>query len=203
MLTGIFESFTQADVNTTRKYGGTGLGLTIVKDLLKMFNSELKVESEQGRGSHFEFIIEMQLNEKSKMYISETRDKKLAALTGVKVLVAEDNPVNLMVLKRFLDKWGILTTEAINGREALEKFYADHFDLLLFDLEMPELDGSSALKEIRRAGNNVPVMAFTAAVYDNIQSDLYSKGFNDFIHKPFRPEELHQKIFALVNAKRA
>lgn len=203
MLTGIFESFTQADINTTRKYGGTGLGLTIVKDLLKMFNSELKVESEEGKGSRFEFMIEMQLNEKSKMYISENKDKKLAALNGVKVLVAEDNPVNLMVLKRFLDKWGIQTTEAVNGREALDKFYADQFDLLLFDLEMPVLDGSSALREIRSAGNNIPVMAFTAAVYENIQSDLYSKGFNDFIHKPFRPEELHQKIYALVNAKRA
>jgi signal transduction histidine kinase/CheY-like chemotaxis protein len=203
MLTGIFESFTQADINTTRKYGGTGLGLTIVKDLLKMFNSELKVESEEGKGSRFEFMIEMQLNEKSKMYIRENKDKQLTALNGVKVLVAEDNPVNLMVLKRFLDKWGIQTTEAVNGKEALEKFYADRFDLLLFDLEMPVLDGSSALKEIRNAGNNIPVMAFTAAVYENIQSDLYSKGFNDFIHKPFRPEELHQKIYALVFKKTA
>lgn len=203
MLTGIFESFTQADVNTTRKYGGTGLGLTIVKDLLKMFNSDLKVESEVGKGSRFEFMIEMQLNEKSKMYISENKDKNLAALNGVKVLVAEDNPVNLMVLKRFLDKWGIETTEAVNGKEALEKFNANHFDLLLFDLEMPVLDGSSALREIRNAGSEVPVMAFTAAVYENIQSDLYSKGFNDFIHKPFRPEELHQKIYALVNSRRA
>jgi PAS domain S-box-containing protein len=203
MLTGIFDSFTQADVNTTRKYGGTGLGLTIVKDLLKMFNSELKVESEQKKGSRFEFMIEMQINEKSKMYIRENKEKNLAALNGVKVLVAEDNPVNLMVLKRFLDKWGIQTTEAVNGQEALDKFYADRFDLLLFDLEMPVLDGSSALKQIRSAGNDIPVMAFTAAVYENIQSDLYSKGFNDFIHKPFRPEELHQKIHALVFKKRA
>ncbi|MGC4036634.1 MAG: ATP-binding protein [Chitinophagaceae bacterium] len=203
LLNTIFESFTQADLNTTRKYGGTGLGLTIVKDILQMFDSELMVKSEIDRGSKFEFIVEMVIPHGERNYIIGKDSKKTVTLSGIKVLVAEDNPVNLVVLKRFLDKWGIQTTEAINGKEALEKFYTGQFDLLLLDLEMPVLDGSETLREIRRIGSLIPVMAFTAATYENIQYDLYEKGFNDFIHKPFRPDELQKKIFALVRKQRA
>lgn len=199
----IFDSFTQADVNTTRKYGGTGLGLSITKKLINKFNSELMLESEEGKGSTFHFTLELTINENRKLYINEARSKQLESLDGVQVLLAEDNPVNLAVAKRFLTKWGIRVTEAANGREAVNKFRPGTFDLLLIDLEMPEMDGASALKEIRKIDPNVPIMAFTAAVYDNIHADLLSKGFTDFIHKPFRPEDLHNKINMQVQAKRA
>lgn len=200
----IFDSFTQADINTTRKYGGTGLGLAIIKKLISMFNSELFLESEEGKGSMFYFTVELKINENRKMYINEEKAKSLRMLTGVKVLIAEDNPVNLSVAKRFLSKWGIEVHEATNGREALEKFKANDYDVLLIDLEMPEMDGATAVKEIRRINNAIPAVAFTAAVYDNMQADLLQKGFTDFIHKPFRPEDLHSKISFLVDAlKRA
>lgn len=200
----IFESFTQADVNTTRKYGGTGLGLTIVRDLLKMFNSELKVKSEEGKGSRFEFMLELQVEGNVQMYISDKQKVNLLPMDGVKVLIAEDNAVNLAIVKRFLVKWGIHVVSAVNGREALDRYREEHFNLILLDLEMPEMDGAGALREIRRSDADTPVMAFTAAVYENIQADLYSKGFDDYIHKPFRPEELHRKIQQLVfNRKRA
>lgn len=199
----IFESFTQADVNTTRKYGGTGLGLSITKQLINKFNSELMLESEPGKGSTFHFTVELPINENRKLYINEERTKQLSSLDGVQVLLAEDNPVNLAVAKRFLSKWGITVTEASNGREAVEKFRPGFFDLLLIDLEMPEMDGASALREIRKMDQQVPIMAFTAAVYDNIQADLLQKGFTDFIHKPFRPEDLHSKISMQVYARRA
>jgi PAS domain S-box-containing protein len=199
----IFDSFTQADVNTTRKYGGTGLGLSITKRIVNMFNSDLLLESEEGKGSAFHFTVELKICENRKRYINADNVKHLHPLVGVKVLIAEDNPVNLSIARRFLTKWGIQVTEAVNGREAVTEFKKGAFDLLLIDLEMPEMDGATALKEIRKLNTSVPVVAFTAAVYDNMQADLLQKGFTDFIHKPFRPEELHSKISYLVSALRA
>jgi PAS domain S-box-containing protein len=199
----IFDSFTQADLNTTRKYGGTGLGLAITKRIVNMFNSDLLLESEEGEGSAFHFTVELKINENRKHYINEGNIKHLEALEGVRILIAEDNPVNMSIAKRFLTKWGIKVDEATNGREAVEQFKKESYDLLLIDLEMPEMDGATALKEIRKLNQNVPVVAFTAAVYDNMQVDLLQKGFTDFIHKPFRPEDLHSKIAYLVRAMRA
>jgi PAS domain S-box len=199
----IFDSFTQADVNTTRKYGGTGLGLAITKRIVNMFNSDLLLESEEGKGSAFHFTVELRICEDRRQFINEDGIKHLHPMPGVKVLIAEDNPVNLSIAKRFLTKWGIQVTEATNGREAVNEFKKGNFNLLLIDLEMPEMDGATALKEIRKMNSSIPVVAFTAAVYDNMQADLLQKGFTDFIHKPFRPEELHSKISYLVRAMRA
>jgi signal transduction histidine kinase/CheY-like chemotaxis protein len=197
----IFESFTQADVETTRKYGGTGLGLTITKELLSVFDSELVLRSEEGKGSQFIFMLELPVNESRKVYITEKTDLPLNALKGVRILVAEDNAVNMAIVKRFLKNWGIEISEAQNGRIAVDLFRKGEYDLLLFDLEMPEMDGAEALREIRKLDDAVPVMAFTAAVYENMQMDLKEKGFTDFIHKPFRPDDLHNKI--AIHAKRA
>ncbi|HUR11499.1 MAG TPA: ATP-binding protein [Flavitalea sp.] len=199
----IFASFTQADINTTRKYGGTGLGLAISKKLVEMFNSELILESEEGKGSTFRFVVELKINENRKIYINEDKNKQLESLSGIRVLIAEDNPVNLTIAKRFLHKWGIEVVEATNGKEAVEKFKTTAINLMLIDLEMPEMDGATALKEIRLINDQVPAVAFTAAVYDNMQMDLLQKGFIDYIHKPFRPEDLHSKIAVLVAAQRA
>jgi len=197
----IFGSFIQADVNTTRKYGGTGLGLAISKKLLNMFNSELILESEEGKGSSFRFTVELKINELRK-YINDDKSKQLEPLIGIRVLIAEDNPVNLTIAKRFLNKWGIEVIEATNGKEAVEMFKTGPVNLMLIDLEMPEMDGASALKEIRKLNDKIPAVAFTAAVYDNMQIDLLEKGFIDYIHKPFRPEDLHSKIAYLVNTQR-
>ena len=197
----IFASFTQADTDTTRKYGGTGLGLSISRKLVNMFNSELIVESSINKGSIFHFTAEWKINEDRKMYINEEKAKDLTLLPGTRVLIAEDNPVNMSIAKRFLQKWGIEVTEAVNGKEAVEKFKTGTFDLLLIDLEMPEMDGTTAMREVKKLDPEVPVIAFTAAVYDNMQSDLLQKGFIDFIPKPFRPEDLHNKIAYHVNSK--
>ena len=197
----IFESFTQADVDTTRKYGGTGLGLAISKKLMNMFNSELIVESERGKGSIFHFTLELKINENRKLYINEEEAKQLSTFENVRILIAEDNKVNLSIAKRFLNKWGIEVVEARNGKEAVERFNIGVYDLLLIDLEMPEMDGATALREIRKINSHIPVVAFTAAVYDNMQVDLLQKGFTDFIHKPFRPEDLHSKIAYFVTSQ--
>jgi signal transduction histidine kinase/CheY-like chemotaxis protein len=200
----IFASFTQADVDTTRKYGGTGLGLSISKELVSMFNSELVVDSTQGKGSVFQFTTEWKINMHRKMYINEDKAKDLRQLDGTRILLAEDNPVNMAIAKRFLQKWGVELTEAVNGKLAVDAFKSGTFDLVLLDLEMPEMDGATALKEIKKINPEIPILAFTAAAYDNMLADLLQKGFIDFIPKPFRPEDLHNKIsFHLEQAKRA
>jgi CheY-like chemotaxis protein len=190
----IFESFTQADIDTTRKYGGTGLGLTITKDILKLFGSELVMQSEVGKGTKFVFMLELGIAPARQPIHEEAASIERDSLQGLRVLVAEDNPVNMSVARRFLSRWGVDVEEAVNGKEAVEKFSPDRFHLLLFDLEMPEMDGTAALQEIRKIDGRVPVLAFTAAVYDDIEQDLIQKGFTDFIHKPFRPHDLFQKI---------
>jgi len=195
----IFESFTQADVNTTRKYGGTGLGLSITKKLVNLFHGDLQLESEEGRGSTFHFTLKLTINENRKRYINEDKVKHLTEFNGVKVLIAEDNMVNMSIAKRFLTKWGIDVKEAYNGREAVELFGKNKFDLVLIDLEMPEMDGLTALGEIKKINPSIPAIAFTAAVYDNMRADLIQKGFKEFVPKPFRPEDLHNKISALIS----
>jgi signal transduction histidine kinase len=157
----IFRSFTQADIDTTRKYGGTGLGLTISKRLINMFNSELMLKSQEGKGSEFFFTIVLRINQESRLYVEEDNSRQLASLEGVRILIAEDNKVNMSIAKRFMNKWGIVVDEAVNGREAVERFRNGSYDLMLIDLEMPEMDGPTALREIRRFNRSVPAMAFT------------------------------------------
>jgi signal transduction histidine kinase/CheY-like chemotaxis protein len=197
----IFESFTQADVDTTRKYGGTGLGLSISKKMVNLFHGDLLLKSEEGKGSTFYFTLELAINENRKMYINEDRVKQLTVFNGVKVLVAEDNAVNMAIARRFLTKWGIEVHEACNGKEAVEIFRQVSFDLILIDLEMPEMDGVTALTEIRKINDKIPAIAFTAAVYDNMRADLIQKGFMEFVPKPFRPEDLHDKIATLITVQ--
>jgi signal transduction histidine kinase len=198
----VFDSFTQADTDTTRKYGGTGLGLAITRKLVHLFNGELMLQSEEGKGSTFYFTTELAINENAKQYINNEKVKQLPAFEKVRILLAEDNAVNMSVARRLLNKWGIEVHEAVNGLEAVQKFSKGHYDLVLIDLEMPEMDGITALSEIRKVDNVVPAIAFTAAVYENMRVDLMRKGFMEVVPKPFRPEDLHSKISNLL-ARRA
>jgi CheY-like chemotaxis protein len=115
-------------------------------------------------------------------------------LKGLKVLIAEDNPINMMIASRFLDKWGVSYSKAKNGLEAVSLFGERDFDVILMDLEMPEMDGYGALNEIRKTNTDIPVIAFTAAVFDSMKDKLTLSGFNDYIQKPFQPEDLHSRL---------
>jgi PAS domain S-box-containing protein len=193
-VNAIFESFTQADSSTRRRYGGTGLGLSISKKIVELYNGQLAVNSKYGKGSSFYFTVQLPISTLQKNFVSEQKVKELRSLNGLRVLVAEDNPVNMTIARKFLQLWGISIEEAANGKEALNKFNNSVFDILLVDLEMPEMDGYSLLKEVRTTNTCIPAIAFTAAVYDNMQHDLLSKGFTDYIQKPFRPDDLHRKL---------
>jgi signal transduction histidine kinase/ActR/RegA family two-component response regulator len=192
-LLKIFESFEQADNSTTRNFGGTGLGLSISKQLVSLFNSELKIDSTYGQGTTFYFDITTKI---SKAPVHKLSDTNFKNLDGLKILVAEDNSVNMLVLLTFLRKWNVNFKEVGNGALALEKHNNEEFDLILMDLEMPEMDGYTAIKEIRKIDTKTPVIAFTAALYDRMGIDLKNKGFDDYLHKPFNPTDLYNKISA-------
>lgn len=192
----IFEQFSQADVKTTRKYGGTGLGLTISRKLVELMGGELKVESKYNQGSRFYFEVTMPVHysQKKLKVIEDANIFVDHKLNGIKVLIAEDNPINMKIASSFLDKWGVVYEKASNGLEAVSLFEKNDFDLVLMDLEMPEMDGYGALNAIREKNTNIPAIAFTAAVFDNMKESLISKGFNDYIQKPFRPQDLQSKL---------
>ena len=194
----VFMSFTQGDKSTTRKFGGTGLGLSISKKFVEMLKGDLQVCSKVGEGSEFYFTLPLDVKLNNKQYVSEQKMKTLGLLETLNVLIAEDNNINMMIVRKFLNKWRIQPTEALNGLEAIQKFDKTIHDVLLIDLEMPEMDGYETIAEIRRTNKDIPVIAFTAAVYENIQSDLMSHGFTDYLQKPFRPEDLHSKIARYV-----
>jgi len=201
-LPHIFERFYQADVMTTRKYGGSGLGLSISKKLVELFNGELKVESEVYKGSRFFFTLTLQ-NYIEKKPLLEDNIVQVPLFSSAKVLIAEDNPVNLMIARKFLQKWNLDISEAHDGVQAIEIFNQKKFDILLLDLEMPEKDGYSVLEEVRRINPTIPVIAFTAASFENMGFLLREKGFNDYVQKPFKPEELHSKIMKFLQRNNA
>jgi signal transduction histidine kinase/ActR/RegA family two-component response regulator len=193
-LNTIFDSFVQADLNTTRKYGGTGLGLTISKKLAGVFGADLSVKSEFGKGSTFSFSPLFAI---APVRIQPAKKEEIVYqnLRGMNILIAEDNKINMLIARKFLRTWGVQLTEAVNGKEAIELCKHKKFDLVLLDLEMPEADGYTALAEIRKQHPQIPAIAFTATVFENIQSALLQKGFSDYILKPFSPQDLNTKLF--------
>jgi signal transduction histidine kinase len=196
----IFESFTQAESGTTRKYGGTGLGLSISKSLIELFGGKLSVESEYKKGSRFYFDLQLTHGEVPVQVIKPIVNTSLS-LKGLKVLAAEDNPVNMTVLSRVMKRWDAELTTAVNGVEMLQKFQQAKYDVLLIDLEMPEMDGYTALKHIRINDPHIPAYAFSAAVYENMEEDLDEKGFTGFIPKPFKQEDLFSKLEMVLQQK--
>ena len=194
----IFNAFTQVHgADLQRTYGGSGLGLTISDKLVQMFGGKMEVESEQGKGTKFYFTLEFPLaksmNTVSDEFIVPEQPKDIR---GVRILVVEDNEINAAILKGFLDKWKIRVMEATHGIQALELLKYHKFDLILLDLEMPEMNGYTTVQKIREQGLITPVIAFTATLLENMESIIQEAGFDDYILKPFRPAELKKKIEA-------
>ncbi|TFF36327.1 ATP-binding protein [Mucilaginibacter psychrotolerans] len=199
----IFDPFTQASADTTRHYGGTGLGLAIVKRLLKLFNSNIVLKSIAGEGSEFSFAIDFNLH-KGIVVPASIHTGMNSSLEGLKILIAEDNPINALLLVKLLTKWKARSVLARNGSEAIEKLMTEDFDVVLMDLHMPIMDGYEATERIRQmahpAKSSVVIIALTASVSHNIHSKIKAAGMHDYLSKPFQPTLLFQKLEPLQNA---
>lgn len=185
-LETIFKAFTQADNSTTRKYGGTGLGLTISHKLVEMLGGELKVESEVGKGSKFYFSVPIKKGKKLKSKIASNHNIK----KGLKLLVVEDNMANQMFMQVILNKLNIYFDIANNGKEAVEKFENNKYDLILMDVNMPVMNGLEATQEIRKQNKNIPIIALTASALEGDREKFLEVGMNDYLSKPLDIEKL-------------
>lgn len=193
----IFQAFSQVhSEDLKRRYGGSGLGLTISRELVNMLGGKLELDSELNKGTRFFFTLPFKSASESSSKINDNNplNKLVKDVRGVRVLIVEDNEINASILKSFLSKWQIRIKEAITGIHAMELIKYHKFDLILMDLEMPEMNGYTTLKKIREMGITTPVIAFTATLLENMDSLITEEGFTDYVLKPFRPSDLKKKI---------
>lgn len=196
----IFNSFTQATSDTTRKFGGTGLGLTICKRLVELQGGSIQVKSKEDIGSNFGFTLTYRkANQQAPQPLPENEEYRL---NDVRLLLVEDNPSNRMVACSFLGKMGVQVSVAENGQEALQSVQSQNFDIILMDLQMPLMDGYEATQAIRELGGkyeNLPIIALTADVVSDAKDRVLKAGMDDYLSKPFNPNALYQKISNNLN----
>jgi signal transduction histidine kinase len=190
----IFDTFGQVYDKSTRKYTGSGLGLTICVQILKLMGSTLELKSEKGKGSTFSFKIAFDYLDQQSLNNNHYKEK--TDLKGVNILLVEDNQINMIIAKKILMDLKATCTKAYNGQEALDTLAENtDYQIVLMDLEMPVMDGYSAVKEIKKNWPNLPVLAFTATLMDlEMLENLKAIGFTDCILKPFQPLNLLAKI---------
>ncbi|MBG6233648.1 signal transduction histidine kinase [Pedobacter sp. CAN_A7] len=196
----IFERFTQADSSISRSFGGTGLGLAISKRILELQDSSLDLVSEEGKGSVFYFE---QLFTKGKKIVPKdiTQSAPLSQkpFQDVAVLVVDDNMINVMVARKFLENWGATVDVAMDGQEALDQLDVNKHQLVLMDLHMPVMNGYEASKKMRTDGVVIPIIALTANLPEEIYGRLKDSGIDDVVVKPFLPDQLYKKICQYLN----
>jgi len=190
----IFESFEQGSVQINREYGGTGLGLTIVKSLLGIFDSQIHLRSKLGVGSSFFFDLTLKAKEET----SEDAPFELSVddfdFDGLHILIVEDNKINQVITKKMLNKKNITCDIANNGNEAIDAAMANTYDAILMDIHMPGISGTEATRQIRKFDPDIPIIALTAVSMDDNLDEFYEVGCNTVVTKPFKPEVFYQKI---------
>ncbi|WP_207514762.1 ATP-binding protein [Longitalea luteola] len=195
----IFEPFVQAHVAISRTHGGTGLGLSICRELITMMGGELKVASEAGKGSSFSFELPFAISSTKLNQSTVAKELNFQSLGSRYILVAEDVELNQYLVRHIMESWGFKVDVVNNGREAVEKIQENNYDLVLMDIQMPEMDGMEATRAIRQLSDPVkaaiPVVALTANALKGDSEKYLAAGMNDFLPKPFN----EQKLFLVIS----
>ncbi|MCI4668736.1 MAG: ATP-binding protein [Bacteroidia bacterium] len=198
----IFKDFIQVDSSNTRRYGGTGLGLSITKKLAELHGGEIQLESKEGKGTKVMLLLNYDGGDPAKIY--EKDENPVLAhpeLAGKRVLLADDEPYNRMLVRGILESWKMEVTSAVNGKEVLEALQPPElYSVLLMDLQMPELDGVGASRKIREEmGLDIPILALTATSSPREQQKAIEAGMQKVMLKPFKAQELHDVLLSLMN----
>jgi len=195
----IFNNFQQASSSTSRLFGGTGLGLAIVKQLVEAQNGTITVESKPNIGSRFSFVLEFAKTDESLDYEIEVIEQH-AEPSNIRVLVVEDMALNQLLMKTLLDDFGFESDIANNGKVAIEKLKKAKYDIVLMDLQMPEMNGFEATTYIRNVlKSNIPILALTADVTTMDVTKCKAVGMDDYLSKPVDERLLYAKMMGLIN----
>jgi len=193
----IFQSFAQTSLDISRKFGGTGLGLTIVKQIVELQGGSISVESEEGTGSCFS--IELPFETSMPEIWSANESAKFLLLQGQEVLVVEDNLINQKVISTTLKNAGMIATVVDSGYSALKILKERKFHLIIMDIQMPEIDGRETTIKIRNELKlDLPIIAMTASVSADERDRCITAGMDEYISKPFVKENLFEKLLLFV-----
>ena len=195
-LESIFESFSQGSIEINRTYGGTGLGLTIVKNLVEILGGNIIVESKVGEGSQFWFILKLAIGSKQIVNTEKTVDLKI--LIGKKLLLVEDNKINQMITRKMLESKKMSCDIVDNGEDAIELVRKNKYAAILMDVHLPGINGTIATEKIREFDNKTPIIALTAISLNENRDSLLGFGMNDVLTKPFEPENFYEIIAKYV-----
>jgi PAS domain S-box-containing protein len=198
-INDIFQSFTQLDATVTKRFGGTGLGLAISKNLAELMGGTIEVESKEGTGSVFTLIIPVDIPEQEKRNGPEAKPVPSSSPRPLRILLAEDNPVNRVVIQRHLSKQGHSVSAVVDGRKALEALEKTVFDLVLMDVQMPEMNGMEATRAIREGASGMnpvtlPIIALTAYAMKDDRERFLSAGMDGYVTKPVDFDDLTREI---------
>jgi len=190
----LFEKFSQENVSISHRYGGTGLGMSICKEIVSLMGGLIQVESKKGQGTRVSVLIEFEKGTDKDLVKKGITDFKADFLKGKRILIIDDNEMNRLVASTILRSYGALILESVNGKEGVDLLEVQGVDIVLMDIQMPVLNGYEAIQKIRQSGNAIPVIALTAYANQGEREKCLAAGMNDYLSKPFKEDEFLSMI---------